>query len=100
MVTAIREFLQALDIYKKITHLNQEDKEYLKFLQLQITAAEDIKYLFILLLRRYNPKLQSKQYLQDLIVTNHILLMLLDNVTKLPEYRGTTKMTKHITQSV
>lgn len=36
--------------------------------------------MFVLLLRCYNPALQSKQYLQDLIVTNHMLLMLLDNV--------------------
>jgi timeless len=36
----------------------------------------------VLLLRCYNPLLQSQQYLQDLVVTNHILLVLLDEVSK------------------
>uniref|UniRef100_A0A6B2E730 Putative dna topoisomerase i-interacting protein n=1 Tax=Phlebotomus kandelakii TaxID=1109342 RepID=A0A6B2E730_9DIPT len=98
VVTAIREFLQALDTYKKISHLNDEDKEHLRFLQLQIGATEDIKSLFMLLLGRFNPELQSKQYLTDLIVTNHILLLLLESVAKFPEHKGNTKMLEHIKQ--
>lgn len=80
VVTAIREFLQALDTYKKSSHLTKEDKDKLKLLQLQICATEDLRCLFVLLLRCYNPTVQSRQYLQDLIVTNHILLLLLDGV--------------------
>ncbi|XP_055711913.1 protein timeless isoform X2 [Phlebotomus papatasi] len=98
VVTAIREFLQALDTYKKISHLNDEDKEHLRFLQLQIGATEDLKCLFMLLLGRFNPELQSKQYLTDLIVTNHILLLLLEGVAKFPEHKGSTKMLEHIKQ--
>ncbi|XP_065078249.1 protein timeless isoform X2 [Ochlerotatus camptorhynchus] len=79
VVTAIREFLQALDTYKKSTHLTKEDSEKLALLQIQISRTEDLKCLFVLLLRCYNPSVQSRQYLQDLIVTNHILLLLLDN---------------------
>ncbi|PSN50864.1 Protein timeless [Blattella germanica] len=86
VVTAIREFVQAVDTYKKITHL------------MQIGATEDLKCLFILLLRQYNPHIQNKQYLQDLIVTNHILLLFLDNVSKLPEYKGNTNLMDHIKQ--
>ncbi|XP_062548363.1 protein timeless isoform X2 [Armigeres subalbatus] len=80
VVTAIREFLHALDTYKKSSHLTKEDKEKLQLLQLQICATEDLRCLFVLLLRCYNPAVQSRQYLQDLIVTNHILLLLLDGV--------------------
>lgn len=80
VVTAIREFLQALDTYKKSTHLSKEDSENLTLLQLQISHTEDLKCLFVLLLRCYNPGVQSRQYLQDLIVTNHILMLLLDSV--------------------
>ncbi|XP_059617920.1 protein timeless isoform X2 [Phlebotomus argentipes] len=98
VVTAIREFLQALETYKKVSHLNDEDKEHLKFLQLQIGATEDLKCLFMLLLGRFNPELQSKQYLTDLIVTNHILLLLLEGVAKFPEHKGSTKMLEHIKQ--
>lgn len=84
VVTAIREFLQALDTYKKSAHLTQEDKEMLKRLQLQISSTENLKCLFVLLLRCYSHGLYSKQYLQDLIVTNHILLLLLDSVRDIP----------------
>lgn len=80
VVTAIREFLQALDIYKKSSHLTKMDRDKLKILQMQICATEDLRCLFVLLLRCYNPGVQSRQYLQDLIVTNHILLLLLDGV--------------------
>ncbi|XP_055541852.1 protein timeless isoform X2 [Wyeomyia smithii] len=80
VVTAIREFLQALDTYKKSTHLTKDDKEKLKTLQLQISRTENLKGLFVLLLRCYNPSLQSRQYLQDLIVTNHFLILLVDGI--------------------
>ncbi|KAJ9579783.1 hypothetical protein L9F63_004568, partial [Diploptera punctata] len=98
VVTAIREFVQAVDTYKKITHLSREDREHLLELQMKIGATEDLKCLFILLIQQYNPHIQNKQYLQDLIVTNHILLLFLDSVAKLPEYKGNTNLMEHIKQ--
>nr|WAM46967.1 protein timeless [Chrysoperla nipponensis] len=82
VVTAIREFLQTLDIYQKIQRLSTYDKQYLKDLQIQLAKTEQFKLLFVLLIRKYNPKIQNLQYLQDLIVTNHILIMFLDNINK------------------
>lgn len=81
VVTAIREFLQALQIYKKIIHLNEQDRSNLNDLESQITAMEELKNLFLVLLRQYKPNLQSKQYLKDLIITNHNYLLLLDSTT-------------------
>lgn len=81
VVTAIREFLQALNTYKNIGHLSSNDIEYIRLLQLEISVTEDLKQLFILLIRNYKPSIQSKQYLQDLIVTNHILLLIPDSVS-------------------
>lgn len=98
VVTAVREILQALDSYKKINHLSQEDKNSLRILQLQIASTKDLKLMFVLLLRKYNPSIQSKQYLQDLIVTNHMLLFLFDNVSNMPEFKGNFKITDHIKQ--
>lgn len=98
VVTAIREFLQALEIYKRSSHLSLEDKEQIQTLQLQIGRAENLRNLFVLLLRCYNPNLQSQQYLQDLVITNHILLLLLDNVAKHDERRTQVKMVEHIKQ--
>lgn len=97
VVTAIREFLQALETYKKSSHLSKEDRELIKTLQLQIGSTDDLKCLFVLLLRCYNPSLQSKQYLQDLIVTNHSLLLLLDGIREIPG-ANVTDMLPHIRQ--
>ncbi|XP_055590048.1 protein timeless isoform X4 [Uranotaenia lowii] len=97
VVTAIRELLQALDTYKKSAHLTKEDKDKLVLLQLQISSTEDLKCLFVLLLRCYNPSLQSRQYLQDLIVTNHMLLLLLDGVEEIPG-SSSGDMLNHIKQ--
>lgn len=64
----------------------------------QIGSSADLKCLFVLLLEQYNPQLQSKQYLQDLIATNHTLLQFLDDVSKMPDYDGYMKMEEHIKQ--
>ncbi|CAK1549861.1 unnamed protein product [Leptosia nina] len=98
VVTAIREFVQAIEVYKKSIHICQDDKEVLLKLQMKMCETEELRSLLVLLLRHYNPKYHSKQYLQDLVVTNHILLMFLDSVMKLPEYKDSGKMINHIKQ--
>jgi timeless protein len=99
VVTAIREFLQALEVYKNSSHLSTEDTQFIANLQTQICCTEDLRDLFVLLLRLYNPNLQSRQYLQDLIVTNHLLLLLLDNAkTKQTDDKYSIKMVDHISQ--
>ncbi|XP_018567388.1 protein timeless isoform X2 [Anoplophora glabripennis] len=92
VVTALREFLQGLKTYQKMIHLSDNDKEYLTKLEEQICKAEDLKMLFVLLLKQYNPNIQSKQYLQDLIITNHNFLLFLDNKSKSQQ----NTMTEHL----
>lgn len=36
------------------------------------------------------------QYLQDLIVTNHILLLNLDEASKYPKYKGNIDLAEHV----
>lgn len=98
VVTAIREFLQALNTYTNIGHLSTNDVEYIRVLQLQISVTENLKQLFILLIRNYKPSIQSKQYLQDLIVTNHILLLIPDSVDGKSDQNTKTKLKEHIQQ--
>lgn len=101
VVRAISEFLQALETYTKISHLSDEDKIYIKELRFQIANTLDLRSIFVLLLRVYNPYLQNRQYLQDLITTNHIFLSLLDDIGKLPDFKGFPKdasMVQHIKQ--
>lgn len=95
VVTAIREFLEALNTYTSIGHLSTNDIEYIRLLQLQISVTEDLKQLFILLIRNYKPSIQSKEYLEDLIVTNHILLLIPDS-----DERAKAKLREHIQQYV
>ncbi|XP_070140210.1 protein timeless [Drosophila kikkawai] len=97
VVTAIREFLQAIDTYNKVTHLNEDDRAHLRQLQLQISEMSDLRCLFVLLLRRFNPSIHSKQYLQDLVVTNHILLLILDSSAKLGGGQS-IRLSEHISQ--
>lgn len=71
---------------------------FILFFPVKIGGTEDLKCLFVLLIQQYNPNIHNKQYLQDLIITNHILLLFLDNVYKLPEYKGNTNLMDHIKQ--
>uniref|UniRef100_T1GLZ6 Timeless N-terminal domain-containing protein n=1 Tax=Megaselia scalaris TaxID=36166 RepID=T1GLZ6_MEGSC len=79
VITAIREFLQALESYKNVSDLTEDDTIHLTTLRSKICSSTDLPNLFILLLRRFNPSMHSKQYLLDLIITNHLLLMVLDD---------------------
>lgn len=97
VVTAIREFLQTLNTYTNIGHLSSNDVEYIRLLRQQISVTEDLKQLFILLIRNYKP-IQSKQYLQDLIVTNHILLLIPDWVGDDTNQNAKAKLKEHIQQ--
>lgn len=95
VVTAIREFLHALETYKKSSHVSKNDKKYINTLQIQISQTEDLRQMFVLLLRFYNPAVQSRQYLKDLIVTNHSLLLLLESVSvETPSFN----MVEHVQQ--
>ncbi|XP_028040904.1 protein timeless isoform X2 [Bombyx mandarina] len=98
VVTAIRELVQAIEVYKKISFIRKDDREALIKLQIKMCETDELRSLMVLLLRTYNPKYHTKQYLQDIIVTNHILLLFLDNVMKMTEYNGTTNMVDHIKQ--
>lgn len=99
VVTAIREFLQAIETYNKVTHLGEDDRAHLRQLQLQISDMTDLRCLFVLLLRRFNPSIHSKQYLQDLVVTNHILLLILDSSARI-DGGQTVRLSEHISQLV
>lgn len=96
VVTAIREFLQGVETYQKMVHLSDNDRNNLAKLQSQVGNTEDLKMLFVLLLRQYNPNIQSRQYLQDLILTNHNCLLFLDNNSTI--HGHTFNMAEHLKQ--
>ncbi|XP_072156806.1 protein timeless isoform X2 [Bemisia tabaci] len=79
VVIAISEVLQAINFYKDCAHLLEEDKKIVTHLYRRISKTDNLKGLFLLLLRLFDPKLQSKQFLSDIIVTNHLLLSFIDD---------------------
>lgn len=93
VITAIRVFLQALESYKNMAGLSEDDITHLNILRSKVCSSTDLHNLFILLLRRFNPSMHSKQYLLDLIITNHMLLMLLDETNS-----SQFNLKEHLTQ--
>eukprot|EP00090_Calanus_glacialis_P039865 TRINITY_DN6942_c0_g1_i1.p1 TRINITY_DN6942_c0_g1~~TRINITY_DN6942_c0_g1_i1.p1 ORF type:complete len:1224 (+),score=288.91 TRINITY_DN6942_c0_g1_i1:40-3711(+) len=99
VVTALREFIQTVSSYNEIKNLSFSDKQHITKLQLQSLHTKEIRQLLVLLLRRFNPQIQSLQYLSDLIVCNHMFLMDLELVSECDEYKGPKfSMTNHVQQ--
>ena len=99
VVTALREFIQTVSSYNEIKNLSFSDKQHITKLQLQSLYTKEIRQLLLLLLRRFNPQIQSLQYLSDLIVCNHMLLMDMELVSECEEYKGPKfSMTNHVQQ--
>lgn len=78
--------------------ITQDDKAYLHELTIQISNTDGLQCMFVMLMRRYDSKLHSQQYLQDVIVTNHKLLELLDEASKFSDNEGKLKLKDHIEQ--
>lgn len=100
LISQLFRNILAFILVDRIIHLIclQDDVNYIGFLQLQISATEDLKHLFILLIRNYNPKMQSRQYLQDLIVTNHILMLVPSGLTQQPDAERHHRLKEHVEQ--
>jgi len=86
IVTAVREFLQAVNTYKKMNHLTPQDMEHIKNLQRQVCETEELRCLFVLLIRQFTPTVHSRQYLKDLVITNHLLLSFIES-NSLPDQK-------------
>lgn len=95
-VTAIQVLLQAVEKYSSVVDLSEDDKNYIRLLRLQISVTEDLRHLFILLIRNYRPTIQSKNYLKDLIVTNHILLLIPENLNGYGYDNGRFKLKENV----
>ena len=62
----------------------------------QCCATKELRQLYMFLIRRFDPSVQSRQFLQDLICGNHSLLVMIEsaeNSTENPEL-----MTEHLKQ--
>ena len=85
-VTAMRELLQALDTYSRLTNLSTEHRQMIATVRGSLPAIADLPQLFLLQLRCFNPAVHSRRYLRDLITTNHVLLLSLERAVQQPTY--------------
>lgn len=95
-VTAIQVLLQAVEKYSAIIDLSANDKNYIRLLRFQISVTDDLRHLFIILIRNYRPEIQTKNYLKDLIVTNHILLSIPENVNGYGSDKGDCNLKENV----
>lgn len=58
----------------------------------------DVRQVFLLLIRNYNPTVHSKQYLVDIITTHHTLLHLLEKVSSDEENKHSFDLESHLKQ--
>lgn len=97
VVTAIHEFIKTLGIYEKFTHFSKENQLKLHEIQVAAWSIKELRQLFLLLIRRFNPAMQSRQYLCDVILGNHTLLVMIENIIG-EEPNSNEKMSKHLSQ--
>jgi len=101
VVVALREFLQTVGSYTEFPALSPEDVDHIKLLKLHTFLAKDVRQLIVLLLRRFKPGIQSLQYLSDLVVTNHILLLDLEKTSASHQHQADEplfEMPEHVMQ--
>ena len=99
VVTALREFIQTVSSYNEINLRSFDDKMHIERLQLQSVYTKEIRQLLLLLLRKFNPQLQTLQYLADLIMCNHMLLLANENVSESERRVGPRfDLTQHMKQ--
>jgi timeless protein len=86
-VSAIREYLLALDKYSRSSYKTTEHgplcrdykyEENISQMQSYLQVMHNLRQLFLLQLRLFNSSTQSRQYLCDVITANHVLLLLLE----------------------
>uniref|UniRef100_K1RJF4 Protein timeless n=1 Tax=Magallana gigas TaxID=29159 RepID=K1RJF4_MAGGI len=77
-VGAMREMLQGLKLYCEDQSLDKANIAYLENLQKDLANSVDLPQMFLLLIRNFQMHTHSLRFLQDVIITNHLLLLLVD----------------------
>lgn len=95
VVTAIREILLALKAYTNVSYITMKSKQLVSQLQKEICEMEDLRDLFVLMLRQYDPDVYCRSYMIDLVCTNHILI---DSIEKCSFVNGQAILEIHLKQ--
>jgi len=100
-VTAIREYLQALETYSRLTHLCDEDRKTIMTIHSALPLIRDLRQVFVMQLRHFNPAIQSRHYLRDIITSNHVLILTIERAKAVPNMatsKGSFDIHEHLTQ--
>jgi timeless protein len=97
-VTAIREYLQALETYSRLVVQQGNGRDRVAQLRGYLPAIGALRQLFLLQLRHFNPAIQSRRYLRDVITANHVLLLTLERAVQNSPFQGCFELSKHLDQ--
>ena len=73
-------------------------EERIVLLRGYLPAIRDLRQLFLLQLRHYNPVIQSRRYLRDVITANHVLLLTLERAAQQSSFGSCFDLRQHLNQ--
>lgn len=79
-VMALREVFHSLNYVSNCMKLSKDDEAKLQENLLKIASLEDLRHLFMLLIRTCPLAAPYKIYLRDIITTNHVYLLLVEQL--------------------
>lgn len=79
-VMALREVFHSLNYISNCMRLNPEETKNLRENFFKIACLQDLRKIFILLLRTCPLDASYKIYLRDVVTTNHVYLLLLEHI--------------------
>ncbi|RWS04784.1 protein timeless-like protein, partial [Dinothrombium tinctorium] len=80
VVTSLRELIAVLDSYSSKNTVTREEKHIIAKTLATLAEMKDFRQLFLLLIRNFTPMYHNKQFLVEVITTNHKLLLLLESL--------------------
>ena len=84
---AISQYLQTLDAYYRLGSGagdgQSQERNVITQVLSHLPAMHDLRQLFLLQLRQFNPNIQNREYLRDIITANHVLLVNLERASQL-----------------
>ncbi len=102
---AIKEYMHALETYSLLGNTqtggnksSQGYSERITLLRSYLPAIRDLRQLFLLQLRHFNPLIHSRRYLRDIITANHIFLLILERAALQSSYGACFDLRQHLNQ--
>jgi len=101
VVMALREIFHGINYFSTCVQLNSEDKIKLRESQFEIASLQDLQRLFVFLIRSCPLVEPFRIYLRDVVTTNHVFLLLIEQLLTLPSesskvFKSKFSMLQHV----